>query len=184
MRQDLKNRSSAFELPKNKAPIIAIFSVFICGLVILTLALIHSSTSSRMNTSSPPLLPRTQSSSEHNLIASPAPEIEPDAGQPLSAPRVFTRRISPRELRRLQRRNGGWIKSCYARAARRDSSLVATKASVTVNLAGGGKVKSIQVEAGDDRPLETCLRHAIRHWPFSSRLMAQQVSFPIVFRGR
>jgi hypothetical protein len=93
-----------------------------------------------------------------------------------------SRRITEPELRRLQRKHRALIKICYDRAARRAPRWVATRANVVVRLAGGGRVKSVQVDAGGDRALEGCLRRAVRGWRFSPTLKTQRVSFPIVFR--
>ena len=60
--------------------------------------------------------------------------------------------------------------------------MVAGRADVTVNLADGGRVKSVKASAGGDRELEGCIRRTVRGWRFSSTLKAQQVRFPVIFR--
>lgn len=106
----------------------------------------------------------------------PLPDTKP---KPRPKPR---RRITEPELRQLQRKHRALIKICYDRAARRAPKFVATRANIVVRLADGGRVKSIQVDAGGDRALVGCLRRAVRGWRFSPTLKAQRVSFPIVFR--
>jgi len=93
-----------------------------------------------------------------------------------------TRRINPVELRKVQRRYSASIRVCYDRTGRRAPSMVARRANVVVELAAGGRVKAVTVEAGGDREIEGCVRRAVRGWRFSSSLKAQRVEFPIVFR--
>jgi hypothetical protein len=91
------------------------------------------------------------------------------------------RRITPRELRSLQRRNRSMINFCYERVARRAPSLVRKKTLVSVHLKSGGRVGRVDVRAGGDSQLEGCLRRVIRAWRFPRALRAQQVDFSVVF---
>jgi hypothetical protein len=101
--------------------------------------------------------------------------------EPRPAPKP-TRRINPVELRKVQRRYSASIRVCYDRTGRRAPSMVARRANVVVELAAGGRVRSVTVHAGGDREIEGCIRRAVRGWRFSSSLKAQRVEFPIVFR--
>lgn len=105
--------------------------------------------------------------------APPARDAKPTRPRP-------TRRITDQELRALQRQHHGLIKYCFDRTAARAPAMVGARSSVRVELAAGGRVKSVQVDAGTDAELAACLRRMIRGWRFSATLKAQQVSFPIV----
>ena len=98
-------------------------------------------------------------------------------------PRRGWRGITDRELRTLQRRNSGLLRACYMRTSRRAPAMARGRADVVVQLGNRGRVRSVQVTAGD-RALEGCLRRAVLRWRFSPTLRAQRVTFPVVVTGR
>lgn len=98
-------------------------------------------------------------------------------------PKRGWRKITDRELRRLQRRNSPLMRACYARLSRRTPSMVQGRANVTVQLGERGRIKSVSVQAGD-RALEGCLRRSVLRWRFSHTLKPQRISFPVVVAGR
>lgn len=120
--------------------------------------------------------------------ASVAADVTADAGEGLPDATVDEgqrawrgRRITPSELRSLQRRHRSMINYCYDRAARRAPALVRKKTAVTVHLKKGGRVSRVDARAGGDAQLEGCLRRVIRAWRFPRALRAQKVEFSVVF---
>jgi hypothetical protein len=96
-------------------------------------------------------------------------------------PRAPTRKITSKEVRRLQRRYAGQIRYCYQKPQQRAAPLIKRKTNVVVHLAPFGRVTRVDVYAGGDRELQACLRRFIKQWRFPSTLGQQKVRFPIVF---
>ena len=103
-----------------------------------------------------------------------------EAGPPIKKqPRPGTRRLSDRELRVVQRRNTPLLRSC----AQRQRLGQRVKATILVQIAAGGRVSKVEVDAGGDPEVAGCLRRMVRSWRFPSDLGAQQLVFPVILGG-
>lgn len=176
--------SAPDQLPRNrKAIVVASAAAVALVLVVLTLALRRCGGGDQA-----PVPAATVDSAVASAPADAAPS-PPSLASPPSPARVDAstearargRLITERELRALQRRHRRLLQFCYERAARQGSWSVPRKAPVVVELGEGGRVTSVQVEAGDDRQLEACLRRVVGAWRFAPSLRAQRVAFPVVF---
>ncbi|MCA9669473.1 MAG: hypothetical protein KC503_27950 [Myxococcales bacterium] len=90
------------------------------------------------------------------------------------------RLVTSAELRRLLRRHAGVIRYCYRRASRRLSSSAPRRANVVVDLAGGGRIRSVRVSASGNAALAACVRRAVLGFRFPRAAKQQFVRFPVV----
>ncbi len=110
----------------------------------------------------------------------PRAAVAREAGAPIpKQPRAGTRRLSDRELRAVQRRNIPLLRSC----AQRQRLGQPVKATILVQIAAGGRVTQVTVDAGGDREIAACVRRMVHGWHFPSDLRAQQLVFPVILGG-
>jgi hypothetical protein len=111
--------------------------------------------------------------------------IDSDKAPGSSQDGVLQGQLPDPEVVKVIRSNLGAVRGCYA-AAERAAAIGSGKAIVSLEIAGGGTVSNVSVDAPafSSSPLPTCINGLARNWTFPKFTQGpKKFSYPFVFVG-